>query len=84
VGTSGLSKVQVWIHSEASDWPHDDKYFATAPWIDASIQPPPPQWGELPEGRIPLPTRGALIREVSLAPGPCAFQKSIGLQFYLD
>jgi DMSO/TMAO reductase YedYZ molybdopterin-dependent catalytic subunit len=59
VGISGLSKVQVWISSNASDHPAEDKYFQTAPWVDAEILPPPGQWGgDLPDGRIPAGTRG--------------------------
>jgi DMSO/TMAO reductase YedYZ molybdopterin-dependent catalytic subunit len=48
VGTSGLSKVQVWVHSNATEWPAEDKYFATAPWTDAQILAPPPGGGDLP------------------------------------
>jgi DMSO/TMAO reductase YedYZ molybdopterin-dependent catalytic subunit len=54
VGLSGLSKVQVWIGAADEKWPEDDPYFAKAPWIDASILPPPETWGGgLPEGRLP-------------------------------
>ncbi|HVC99127.1 MAG TPA: molybdopterin-dependent oxidoreductase [Pirellulales bacterium] len=59
VGISGLSKVQVWIASNSEEWPAEDKFFATAPWTDAPILPPPKQWGgELPEGKVPEGTMG--------------------------
>lgn len=45
VGTSGLSKVQVWLHPKEKAWPGDDPYFTRAPWIDAELLPPPGQWG---------------------------------------
>lgn len=45
VGISGVSKVQVWIQNNAVDFPVEDKYFATAPWVDAEILPPPKTWG---------------------------------------
>jgi hypothetical protein len=35
VGISGLSKVQVWLHNDANELPTSDKYFVTAPWVDA-------------------------------------------------
>ena len=58
VGVSGLSKVQVWIQSDAAGLPAGDRYFATAPWVDAEILAPPPQWGDVPGGRIPANTLG--------------------------
>lgn len=59
VGISGLSKVQVWISSNATDHPAEDKYFQAAPWADAEILSPPAQWGgDLPDDRIPPETRG--------------------------
>ena len=45
VGVSGLSKVQVWVQPAGKPWPADDPYFATAPWTDAEILPPPEEWG---------------------------------------
>jgi hypothetical protein len=42
---SGLSKVQVWVHPAGKEWPADDPYFATAPWTDAEVLPPPAKWG---------------------------------------
>jgi hypothetical protein len=58
VGISGLSKVQVWIQSNAIARPADDRSFSTAPWTDAQILPPPTHWGDLPEGKIPAGTLG--------------------------
>jgi hypothetical protein len=58
VGISGLSKVQVWIQSNATERPADDRYFSTAPWTDAQILPPPKLWGDLPNGKIPAGTLG--------------------------
>ncbi len=58
VGLSGLSKVQVWIQSNAVERPAGDPYFATAPWIDAQILQPPKHWGALPDGKIPAGTPG--------------------------
>src|SRR5436305_242448 len=37
VGISGLAKVQVWMHSNATEPPSGDRYFTTAPWIDAQV-----------------------------------------------
>ena len=58
VGLSGLSKVQVWIRSNDTEWPADDRSFTHAPWIDAQILPPPKHWGALPDGKIPTNTLG--------------------------
>lgn len=59
VGISGLGKVQVSITPKDHTWPADDKYFATADWIDAQILSPPEQWGgDLPDGKIPAGTLG--------------------------
>ena len=58
VGLSGLSKVQVWIRSNRTEWPADDRSFSNAPWIDAQILPPPGHWGALPGGKIPTDTLG--------------------------
>jgi DMSO/TMAO reductase YedYZ molybdopterin-dependent catalytic subunit len=59
VGISGLTKVQVWIERDGTEWPAEDKYFATAPWRDAEILPPPEngKWGGgLPDDKIPAGT----------------------------
>jgi DMSO/TMAO reductase YedYZ molybdopterin-dependent catalytic subunit len=58
VGISGLAKVQVWLESNATERPAGDRYFANAPWLDAQILPPPKDWGDLPEGKIPPLTLG--------------------------
>src|SRR4029453_7983944 len=59
VGISGLSKVQVWISPSNVDWPAEDKYFDTPPWIDPEILPPPAQWGgKLAGDKIPAGTLG--------------------------
>lgn len=54
VGISGLSKVQVWIQSNATELQGGDPYFTTAPWTDAQILPPPKDWG----AQIPARTHG--------------------------
>ncbi len=58
VGTSGLSRVQVWIEPEAAEHPPGDPYFASAPWRDAYLLPPPDNWGAVPGGRVPAETLG--------------------------
>jgi len=59
VGISGLSKVQVWISPADKEWPAEDKYFATAPWTDATILGPPKSWGgNLADEKIPAGTLG--------------------------
>ncbi|HMJ64301.1 MAG TPA: molybdopterin-dependent oxidoreductase [Candidatus Binatia bacterium] len=58
VGISGLSKVQVWIQSNATQRPPGDRYFATAPWTDAQILPPPKHWGALADEKILKDTFG--------------------------
>lgn len=59
--TSGLAKVQVWVHRNGESLPADDSYFTTAPWRDAEILPAPSldQWGgDLPDHKIPSNTIG--------------------------
>jgi DMSO/TMAO reductase YedYZ molybdopterin-dependent catalytic subunit len=59
VGISGLKKVQVWIENKAEPHPAGDRYYATAPWVDAQILPPPETWGgDIEKGKIPTPTLG--------------------------
>jgi hypothetical protein len=58
VGLAGLSRVQVWIQSNAIERPAGDPYFITAPWTDAQILPPPKQWGALPDGKVLEGTMG--------------------------
>jgi len=54
VGISGLSKVQFWLTGADEKWPEDDPHFAKAPWKDAEILPPPPDWEGKPS-RWPMP-----------------------------
>ena len=59
VGIGGLAKVQVWTRRTSEPWPADDPNFLKAPWRDARILPPPPDWGgELPGGKVPAGTLG--------------------------
>jgi DMSO/TMAO reductase YedYZ molybdopterin-dependent catalytic subunit len=59
VGVSGVSKVQVWIQPKSQEWPAADKYFATAPWVDAQVLSPPKQWGgKFPNDELPKDTMG--------------------------
>jgi DMSO/TMAO reductase YedYZ molybdopterin-dependent catalytic subunit len=58
VGISGLSKVQVWVSPADKKWPADDPYFTKAPWVDATILPPPKTWKNLPGDAIPKGTFG--------------------------
>jgi hypothetical protein len=54
VGMSGLSKVQYWLCPRGEALPKDDPYFTRADWKDATILPPPQQWGGgLSEGKLP-------------------------------
>jgi len=54
VGISGLSRVQVWLHSKNEPLPSDDPSFTKGAWRDAEILAPPDQWGGgLPDGRLP-------------------------------
>jgi hypothetical protein len=54
VGVSGLSTVQYCFHSQATGWPADDPYRTKADWHQATILPPPANWGGgLPGGKLP-------------------------------
>ncbi len=54
VGISGLNKVQYCVHSQKDPWPADDPYRFKADWKDATILPPPADWGGgLPGGKLP-------------------------------
>lgn len=55
-GISGLKKVQVWIYRHGDPLPEDDRYFTSVPWRDATILPPPNQWQNIVDQRIPLET----------------------------
>lgn len=58
VGMSGLSKVQYWLSPKETAWPKEDPYFTSAPWKDADVLPAPSVWKTLPDGKLPMPTRG--------------------------
>jgi DMSO/TMAO reductase YedYZ molybdopterin-dependent catalytic subunit len=58
VGQGGLGRVQVWLNPKDRAWPKDDPWFIKAPWQDATILPPPTNWGgDLPDGRLPPDVR---------------------------
>ncbi len=58
VGVGGLSKAQVWIQPRNKPWPKEDPYFTKAPWQEATILPPPTNWGgDLPDGKLPAKMR---------------------------
>lgn len=53
-GISSVSRVQVFVQNNDEKIPTGDKYFTKAPWKDATILPPPAEWGGgLPDGEIP-------------------------------
>ncbi len=58
VGLGGLSKVQVWMHPAAQEWPADDPHFLRAPWSDAEILAAPRRWAGLPGETVPQGTLG--------------------------
>lgn len=61
VGLSGLKQVQVWIENDNEPYerPEGERYFQSAPWLNAELFPPPQEWGGgLPENKIPDPTIG--------------------------
>jgi hypothetical protein len=54
VGSSGLNKVQYWIHPAGQPLPDNDPYLTKGDWRDAIILPPPAKWGSnLPDGKLP-------------------------------
>src|SRR5262249_54856858 len=55
---SGLSKVQVWIQSNAVEVQAEDRSFSSAPWVDARILPAPENWGAVGDGKILAGTLG--------------------------
>lgn len=85
VGISGLAKVQWWLAPRDVEPTPDDPYFATAPWKDAEILPPPRLWsGGLKDQKLPpgvlgfdsttgrpksWPMRYALAHWAALLPG---------------
>jgi len=57
VGVSGLAKVQYCVHSQKNPWPVNDPPWDSAEWKDATILPPPADWGGgLPGGKLPAST----------------------------
>jgi len=54
IGISGLGKVQYCVHSQKEPWPADDPDWTKAAWKDATVLPPPADWGGgLPGGKLP-------------------------------
>jgi len=54
VGISGLARVQYCLRARTDPKPADDPYWTKADWKDASILPPPTDWGGgLPGGKLP-------------------------------
>ena len=83
-GIASVSKVQVFIQNNGEKLPTGDKYFTKAPWKDATILPPPAEWGGgSPDGKIPAgtlnfdavgnpkswPIRLAKVHRATLLPG---------------
>lgn len=81
VGMSGFRKVQYWLCPQEIKWPEDDPYFTTADWQDATVLPPPEDWGAGIGSQLPpvprqidpktgrprqWPLRGTLIHWASL------------------
>ncbi|MFN2167450.1 MAG: type II secretion system F family protein, partial [Anaerolineae bacterium] len=67
VGISGLKRVQVSIQNQENKLPKDDEYFQSLSWIDATLLPPPKEWG----GDLPavLETSAASLRELARLEG---------------
>ena len=54
IGISGLAKVQYCVRSREKSKSMDDPYWLNADWKDATILPPPANWGGgLPGGKLP-------------------------------
>jgi hypothetical protein len=54
VGTSGLQKVQYWIHPAGQPLSDIDPYMTRGAWRDAIILPPPVKWGsDFSDGKLP-------------------------------
>jgi DMSO/TMAO reductase YedYZ molybdopterin-dependent catalytic subunit len=68
VGISGLDKVQYCVHSQKDAWPADDPYRSKGDWKNATLLPPPANWGGgLPGGKLPAtnqtdPARGTPLQ----------------------
>ena len=84
VGISGLARVQYCVRSQQDPVQADDPYWSKADWKDATILPPPTNWGGgLPGGRLPStsqtdpskgtplqwPLRYAIVHWTALVPG---------------
>lgn len=84
VGISGLSRVQYCTHSQNDPRQADDLYWSKADWRDATILPPPTNWGGgLSGGKLPAtsqtdpsngtplqwPLRYAIVHWAALLPG---------------
>jgi DMSO/TMAO reductase YedYZ molybdopterin-dependent catalytic subunit len=85
VGMSGLSKVQYCVKAADQPWPEDDPQRSKADWQQATILPPPQDWGGgLPGGKLPpvptqinpvtgqpyvWPTRYTIVHWAALLPG---------------
>lgn len=58
-GITNVTKVQVCVHNNADKRPAGDKHFTDDQWLDATILPPPSDWGgDFPDGQIPDQTHG--------------------------
>jgi DMSO/TMAO reductase YedYZ molybdopterin-dependent catalytic subunit len=63
IGISGLQKVQYCVHSQKDAWPADDPYRSAADWRDATILPPPADWGGgLPGGKLPATSQSNPVK----------------------
>jgi hypothetical protein len=84
IGISGLAKVQYCVRSRKEPMPADDPNWTKADWKDATILPPPVNWGGgLPGGKLPAtsqtdpatgaplhwPLRYAIAHWAALIPG---------------
>ena len=77
VGISGLKRVQVSIQNQENELPKDDEYFQSLAWIDATVLPPPKEWGgDLPDQSIPAPTMGFDLESGHPKSWPIRFSKS--------
>ena len=87
VGIAGLRKVQYCLQSNKDAKPVDDPYWSKADWKDATILPPPQNWGGgLPGGKLPptkqtdpatgnpleWPMRYSIVHWAALTPAPPA------------
>jgi hypothetical protein len=84
IGISGLNKVQYCVHSQEGPWPESDPHRSKADWKEASVLPPPANWGGgLPGGKLPItgqtdaakgtplswPLRYAIVHWAAMLPG---------------